>query len=91
MTVINHGACFFFFFVYDSLWWNIEMVDICHGGGWGVHWDYRGYWICLSNGYTDGFSNSPRLFAQQVAQGALQRSLQRAPCHHERSSEQGTP
>lgn len=38
-----------------------------------------------------GFLPSYRLFAPKVAQGALQRSLQRAPCHHERSSEQGTP
>jgi hypothetical protein len=32
------------------------------------------------------FNDRNRLFPPEVAQGALQRSLQRAPCHHERSS-----
>lgn len=67
-------------------WWN------CGGGGGCGYGDTTEVeYVHVEDGYADGLSPSPRLFAQQVAQGALQRSLQRAPCHHERSSEQGTP
>ena len=35
-------------------------------------------------------NDSPPLLAEEVAESALQRSVQRPPSHHVRSSEQGT-